>query len=298
MRYFLISDVHGNLEGLNAVLSDMKKTYNPSFLTSQTQANQSDVLGLLGDQIGYYANPNEVMDILWPIAGFKLQGNHEVEAINITWGEIVAYSMNPYAAAAIKWTAKNLSDLNQKRIEDLSQTFKFEDTSEKLIFTHSNPSSPTDYSTYIFNVTDAKETFFEHKQFKGYAAFVGHSHVPQFYTVRNNKVEGGEVPFNIPERIVTPGDLGLIGKLTRKGSGLMEVSWKFQPPFPQFLAAIPSAGQPRDQIRYAGYAIFETSPEKRILRMVRLDYNYKETQFKEIKAGLPCQLVERLGEGR
>ena len=54
MRALILSDIHGNLEALNAVLADAQGHY--------------DVLWNLGDVVGYGASPNQVLETIRPIA--------------------------------------------------------------------------------------------------------------------------------------------------------------------------------------------------------------------------------------
>ena len=62
MRALVVSDVHGNLQALQAVLS---------------AAGCFDELWNLGDIVGYGANPNEVIDTIRPLARINVRGNHD-----------------------------------------------------------------------------------------------------------------------------------------------------------------------------------------------------------------------------
>ncbi len=62
MRALILSDIHGNLEALTAVLN---------------AAGQWDALWNLGDMVGYGASPNEVLQVVRPLATLTVRGNHD-----------------------------------------------------------------------------------------------------------------------------------------------------------------------------------------------------------------------------
>jgi diadenosine tetraphosphatase ApaH/serine/threonine PP2A family protein phosphatase len=80
----IVSDIHGNLEALQAVLEDIGK-------------HPVEAIYCLGDVIGYGANPRECLDLAmtWPVV---LLGNHEEATL------IGPENFNPAAARAILWT--------------------------------------------------------------------------------------------------------------------------------------------------------------------------------------------------
>ena len=87
MNLALISDVHGNLEALNAVEESLK--------------NQDvDRILFLGDCVGYGANPNECVERLREVTDHMLAGNHDWTAV----GKSSAANFNPAAKTAIEWT--------------------------------------------------------------------------------------------------------------------------------------------------------------------------------------------------
>ena len=70
MRYAILSDIHGNLEALEAVLD-------------KCGALEVDKYILLGDVVGYNANPKECLVIIrdLDLAG-AVKGNHDEYAAN------------------------------------------------------------------------------------------------------------------------------------------------------------------------------------------------------------------------
>src|SRR5687768_13138674 len=94
MRVAFLSDVHSNLEALEAVLSDARDKDAGSYV-------------VLGDIVGYNANPNEVIARLTELPQVALlAGNHDLAAT----GRFDVSIFNSMAAAAIRWTTDVLTD--------------------------------------------------------------------------------------------------------------------------------------------------------------------------------------------
>lgn len=93
MRALVLSDIHGNLHALRAVLD---------------VAGPFDELWNLGDAVGYGAYPNEVIAVLRAQAAINVRGNHDRVCAGLTSAE----GFNPVAAAAALWTQATLSPEN------------------------------------------------------------------------------------------------------------------------------------------------------------------------------------------
>ena len=75
VRYLVISDIHGNLEALDTVLAAL------------TPLGYDKVL-VLGDLVGYGADPNAVVDRVRALDPFKIiRGNHDKVAAGLDDGE-------------------------------------------------------------------------------------------------------------------------------------------------------------------------------------------------------------------
>lgn len=155
MRYAVFSDVHGNLEALQAVLDEIKRL-------------RYDRLVFLGDIVGYGANPNEVIEIVKSIVDrpLTLAGNHDYAAAGLT--DITYF--NPSAREAILWTEECLTEKNMEYLRGLKVNLTY----EGLTFVHSSPKEPDKWH-YIINISDAVENF---NFFDTKICFIGHSHVP------------------------------------------------------------------------------------------------------------------------
>ena len=102
----IISDIHGNLEALEAVLADIR-----------TQ-NVSEIY-CLGDIIGYGPNPRECIDLVIKHCQVTIIGNHDQAALFDPEG------FNPGAERAIFWTRAQLESgdpaNNERRWEFLGE---------------------------------------------------------------------------------------------------------------------------------------------------------------------------------
>src|SRR5262245_2434821 len=94
MRYLILSDLHANLQALDAVIADAK-------------AVGYDAVLVLGDLVGYGADPSAVIDrtlALEPVA--MIRGNHD----KVCAGLESALLFNDAAKASAEWTATVLSE--------------------------------------------------------------------------------------------------------------------------------------------------------------------------------------------
>ncbi|HXX53274.1 MAG TPA: metallophosphoesterase family protein [Thermodesulfovibrionales bacterium] len=155
MRYAIISDVHANLEALEAVLADVRN-------------REINEILFLGDAVGYGPNPNECVDLLNKHCKILLAGNHDWAAIGLTDIEY----FNEYAKAAILWTREVLTPDSRKFIGALPVTRNIK--RENMLLVHSTPKEPEAWH-YLLTLWDAEInfTYFHHQ-----VCMIGHSHLP------------------------------------------------------------------------------------------------------------------------
>src|SRR5579862_279649 len=103
MRALILSDIHGNLEALQAIL--------------EAAAGSYDTVWNLGDMVGYGASPNQVLDIIRPLATLTVRGNHD----RVCSGLSSSLAFNPTARAAAKWTLEQLHPENLVWLRTLPQ---------------------------------------------------------------------------------------------------------------------------------------------------------------------------------
>ena len=99
----VISDVHANLQALEAVLGAI-------------DASEADEIWCLGDMVGYGANPCECVELLNQRADVCLSGNHDLAAI----GAISTDVFTQGAAASARWTTEQLEDSQRAWLASLS----------------------------------------------------------------------------------------------------------------------------------------------------------------------------------
>ena len=155
MHYAVISDVHSNLEALDAVLQDIKK-------------RKIEKVFFLGDAVGYGPNPNECVEILKENCEVLLAGNHDWASLGMTDIEY----FNEYAKEAILWTIKVLNEKNRKTLSTFPITKLMK--KENILFVHSTPKEPEQWH-YLLTLWDAEINF---HYFDQRICILGHSHQP------------------------------------------------------------------------------------------------------------------------
>ena len=156
MTTALLSDIHGNLEALDAVLAEIEVRRPRRVLC-------------LGDVVGYGASPNECLAKVRERCELVLLGNHDAAAS----GGPEAARFNIYARVAAEWTAKTLTRENREYLQRLPVTSS-EGTSYLV---HASPACPRDWE-YLLDRFDAEPQF---HYFTEPICFIGHTHQPAVY---------------------------------------------------------------------------------------------------------------------
>src|SRR5881394_4454706 len=102
MRVAIVSDIHANLEALEAVLADIAR-------------EAPEAIVCLGDFVGYGASPNECIQKLRDKLDIAVAGNHDMAAI----GKLRLGGFNSEAASAARWTGAALTPENLAYLADL-----------------------------------------------------------------------------------------------------------------------------------------------------------------------------------
>ena len=242
MRYLILSDIHSNDEALAAVLARVRR-------------KRYDRVVVLGDFVGYGANPNHVIDRIRNIRKPKsmIRGNHDKVVCGVESGDL----FNPVALKAARWTTDKLTPRNHKFLEALPLGPMSVDGAFAIC--HGSPRDEdayifTDYDAYLnFRETDAAVTFF------------GHSHIPSIFTLEPH---GILVELVEGERLRYPLKEGM-----------------------RYLINPGSIGQPRDRNAAAAYALYDA--DERVVYFDRVPYPAEKTREKIYKAGLPHILGDR-----
>jgi len=164
----IISDIHGNVEALEAVLADIR-------------SREISEIVCLGDIIGYGPNPRECLQLIKD-ANTLIVGNHEEALLS---GD--AQSFNTRARRAVEWTRQQLfgEDIVPAEIAEdnhrILERFQIQADIEGIRYMHGSPRNPTKEYITPRDVKNRK------KMDEVFAAldtvcFVGHTHIPGVFT--------------------------------------------------------------------------------------------------------------------
>ena len=162
MKYAIISDIHGNLEALEAVLAEIK-------------TREFDELVCLGDVVGYGPNPNECIQLISEQATITLAGNHDYAPL----GKLDLSYFNPWAKEAIEWTAEQLQPSSIEFLLGLPLKSEM----DGFTIVHATPAQPEEWN-YLNTIGDAAKNFAE---FVSRVCFIGHSHVPMIVAMNGDE---------------------------------------------------------------------------------------------------------------
>lgn len=167
MKYALISDIHSNLEALQAVLGEIGRL-------------NTDKTLCLGDIVGYGAQPNECVQLLRGSSITSVIGNHDKTACGI----VEPYNFNPVAREAALWTRDVLTRDNSEYLKTLPERVEYGD----FLIVHGAVSDP---DNYILSVYDAEHEF----ELLGDAplCFFGHTHIRAAYARSDGSVREAAV---------------------------------------------------------------------------------------------------------
>ena len=153
MRYGIISDVHSNIEALDAVTG---------FLGEQS----IDKIICLGDIVGYGSDPNKCLKKIREINCDVIAGNHDFAAI----GKLSIDYFNIFAKESTLWTQEHLTDDEKKFISRLPLVLDY----DNFTTAHGSLYMPEAFG-YVQTMIDALYSF---RELKKQILFIGHSHVP------------------------------------------------------------------------------------------------------------------------
>ena len=163
MRYLILSDIHANLEALDAVLAAASTLTHERIL-------------VLGDLVGYGADPNAVVERVRALAPHGLiRGNHD----KVGSGVESAEGFNAVARSAIRWTYETLTDENREWLADLPMGPVVID--DLIEICHG---TPFDEDAYVFDDLDALRAL--HAAQRPLCLF-GHTHVQIGYALERDQ---------------------------------------------------------------------------------------------------------------
>jgi len=245
MRYLVLSDLHANLEALEASLDAAAGTY--------------DRILVLGDLVGYGADPNAVIDRVRALPdAVIIRGNHDKVGAGIADME----AFNHIAQQAIVWTAVTLTPSNREWLAALQAGPV--DVERLVQICHG---APFDEDVYLIDGQEIRQAL---ESTSHALCLFGHTHVPGVF-----RRDGDEIFRMGPQR----------------DGFFLEIEEG-----PGYLVNVGAVGQPRDGDWRAAFGVLDT--ERRQLTGRRVAYDVKGAQAKIVAAGLPEVLAQRLAIGR
>lgn len=156
MKVAIFSDIHSNLEALEAVLEDME---------SQSITHRI----CLGDIVGYSADPSECVKEIISLDCSALKGNHDEEATSQSSLE----NYNDLARESLFYSRENLDASQKDYLSSLPYQLELSDST----FVHSCLYQPQNW-IYVLSYREASLNF-ENQSTP--VAFCGHTHYPLIF---------------------------------------------------------------------------------------------------------------------
>lgn len=219
MLYGIFSDIHSNIEAMTTVAQAMKAEGAEDYLC-------------LGDLVGYYANPNEVIELIASLKCWKIvMGNHDSALL----GRTPLSKFNPPAAEAINWTKARIKPQNMKFLEAL----RMREEIGEIQLVHSSPLQAEDW-LYLTQKEDIERNF---RYFQGFICLFGHVHKP----------------FIAEQRID-----GTVEMIEQAEYQLKKDC--------RYLVNVGSVGQPRDGNPKTCYVMYDSTAKKLSIRRIDYDF--------------------------
>jgi diadenosine tetraphosphatase ApaH/serine/threonine PP2A family protein phosphatase len=247
MRYLVISDIHANLEAFETVMAAAKPLGYEKVL-------------LLGDLVGYGADPNAVCERVRDLKPDALiRGNHDKVGSGVESPE----GFNAVARNAIRWTYEKLNQENRAWLAALPAGPLIVDDTIEICH-----GTPFDEDAYVFDDLDALRAM--HAARRPLCLF-GHTHVQVGHYLSRDQFG-----------LATPDDHRPLAIPLDDAN--------------RYLVNPGSVGQPRDGDPRAGFGIVDTTAKE--MTIYRVEYPISKAQARIIEEGLPDVLAQRLALGR
>ena len=186
MRVAIVSDIHGNLHALEAVLEAIDR-------------DAPDAIWCLGDLVGYGPRPNRCCAVVAERADFCLIGNHDLAVL----GRLDLDEFQPDAAVAARWTTAALEDEPRAYLESLGASGE----REGVGLFHASPRDPIWEYVLSSEVADASMAAASQE-----LVLVGHSHVALYYRVSDGTLlpaeDDTQLELSDDRWLLNPGSVG------------------------------------------------------------------------------------------
>jgi diadenosine tetraphosphatase ApaH/serine/threonine PP2A family protein phosphatase len=159
MRYAIFSDIHANLEALEAVLAKIDEL---------AQEEPIEQIWFLGDLVGYGPDPNECILKLRECTDVIIAGNHDWAAV----GKIDLEDFSAAARISAEWTAEQLTEEHRTFLTNLPERVEI----DECTLVHGSPYGPL--WEYLTSEVLAERSF---QYFSSRYCLVGHTHIPVIF---------------------------------------------------------------------------------------------------------------------
>ena len=156
MRFFILSDIHSNIEALDACIRRAKQA-------------SYDAVFCCGDLVGYGPNPVEAIDAVRDLNAVVVRGNHD----RVTGNQDEAAEFNPHARRAVFWTRSVLPESYRQYLAELPVGPLQVQPDAQLVH-----GAITHEDDYVFTSADASENL---RLAGTRLTFFGHSHFPAVF---------------------------------------------------------------------------------------------------------------------
>jgi predicted phosphodiesterase len=183
MRVLVLSDVHGNLAALEAVL--------------KKNSGEWDQIFFLGDLVGYGPDPGACIQRIAETCTVVLKGNHDLAAS----GDLDLSDFSDHARKAMVWTREQLSLEEQEYLSGLP----LQERTENILLSHGSPGNPV--WGYILSRSDAIYAFHSGDYL---CCFFGHTHLPSYFIERRDAGGGYsyELDYGAPDLSIETAEAG------------------------------------------------------------------------------------------
>jgi len=257
MRQALISDLHSNIQALEAVLADIDK-------------QKCDTIFCLGDLVNYGANPNEVIALLIERGISSLLGNHEAFVLkklkDPNYNMDLFNLSNKKIKLSIEYTLRTITEQSKAYLLNIIDPLIVENG---VTYAHASPRPGKENEEYLFSDLVSKPSVAQ-GVFDSFdkLCFVGHTHIPGIFLEK-----AGMFSFQHTEW---------------EDHQVCSISGKT-------LFTVGSVGQPRNYDTRASYVIYDD--KENTLEFRRVEYDVQKASDAIRKAGLPTRHAERLHNG-
>lgn len=199
MKYGIYSDIHSNLEALEAVLNSM-----------ELRGVNRKVC--LGDVVGYGPSPNECIERVHKESYLCILGNHD----SVGLGRETSHHFNLFARNAIDWTEAQMTKENK----EIMDSWPYIKEVPPFTFVHASPRSPASWY-YLATLDEAVDAF---EFFRQKICFIGHTHMPIIVVMENEKsfyiCEGPKYQLKGRERALVN-----VGSVGQPRDGIPTAAW-------------------------------------------------------------------------